>query len=224
MRHQFDSTATSPEDMDYFNYTQPSPHPMSSSDNSASSSSASGNKSKSKGGRVGSRHMVQAGDLHMPLHAPVFSRTESIAATPKIPRPSGDNNAGGGQRMAHGANRRWTAEDFDLREEVMSCIAKSIGLLQPPISGPDSPNASPRLFPADGTPLEDRSFDSPYSSLSLLELRDDVSSVTASSTAVSSASVGNNLTGLDNEVEILFFPAGSTLAKAGERNTGEFAA
>ncbi|THG99862.1 hypothetical protein EW026_g2570 [Hermanssonia centrifuga] len=30
------------------------------------------------------------------------------------------------------------------------------------------------------------------------------------------------LSGLDNEVEILFFPAGSVLAKAGERNTGLF--
>ncbi|KAH6916678.1 hydrolase [Coprinopsis sp. MPI-PUGE-AT-0042] len=219
MRHQFDSTATTPEDMDYFSHSQPSPHPLSSSDNSAPSSSASVNKSK--GGRAGSRHMVQAGDLHMPLHAPVFSRTESIAATPKITRPSGNNNAGGGQRMPQAANRRWTAEDFDLREEVMSCIAKSIGLLQPPISGGDSPTTSPHLFPVDGTPSEERSFDSPYSSLSLLELRDDVSSVTASSTAVSTG-VGNNLTGLDNEVEILFFPAGSTLAKAGERNTGLF--
>jgi lysophospholipid hydrolase len=31
------------------------------------------------------------------------------------------------------------------------------------------------------------------------------------------------MSGLDNEVEILFYPAGSTLASAGEINTGRLA-
>jgi lysophospholipid hydrolase len=112
---------------------------------------------------------------------------------------------------------RWSAEDFDLREEVMSCIAKSIGLLQPALSGSDSNEVSPGLRPVDAKPPIG-TFNSPFGSLSLLDLGDDVSSVTGSS----GISTGNHMSGLDNEVEILFFPAGSTLVKAGEQNTGEF--
>ena len=107
-------------------------------------------------------------------------------------------------------------DDFDLRDEVMSCIAKSIGLIQPPISNEDSVEASPAF-----TPSEARSagpFKSSFGSLSLLEIGDDASSsVTGAS---SSIMTDGYMSGLDNEVEILFFPAGSVLAKAGERNTG----
>ena len=37
-------------------------------------------------------------------------------------------------------------EEFDLREEVMLCIAESIGFLQPPISGGESAK-TPQAFP-----------------------------------------------------------------------------
>ena len=50
-----------------------------------------------------------------------------------------------------------------------------------------------------------------------MDIGDDESSVTASSTASTSE---GHLSGLDNEVEILFFPAGSILAKAGDVNSG----
>lgn len=101
-------------------------------------------------------------------------------------------------------------DDFNLKEEVMSCIAKSIGLIQPPSVG-DELLESPPLPASDagGSP-----FRSSYGSLSLLEMvNDGASSVTGSSST-------GEMTGLDNEVEIRFFPAGSTLIRAGERNTG----
>ena len=57
-------------------------------------------------------------------------------------------------------------------------------------------------------------FRSPYGSLSLLEIvNDGVLSVTGSSST-------GEMTGLDNEAEIRFFPAGSTLIHAGKRNAG----
>ena len=118
----------------------------------------------------------------------------------------------GGQRL--------NTVDFDLRDEVMSCIAKSIGLLQPPLSGEESVEASPAFPPSEASRSKHgtHSFGSSFGSLTLLGMGDDVSSeITASS--------GDNgdgyLSGLDNEVEILFFPAGSVLAKAGEMNTGK---
>jgi lysophospholipid hydrolase len=114
-----------------------------------------------------------------------------------------------------GGVTRIPVDDFDLRDEVMSCIAKSIGLLQPPLSGADSVEASP-AFPATESG-RGGSFSSSFGSLSLLDLRDDSSSLTGGSLSLTN---GGYMSGLDNEVEILFFAAGSTLAKAGERNTG----
>ncbi len=58
---------------------------------------------------------------------------------------------------------------------------------------------------------------SPFTSLTLLDVGDDLSSMTGSSSIVSNV---NYMSGLNNEVEILFYPAGTTLAKAGEMSTG----
>lgn len=102
----------------------------------------------------------------------------------------------------------------------MSCIAKSIGLLQPPMSGNDSAEDLPASPPSEyrsTTTKVPSAFNSPFGSLSLLDLGDDASSMTGASIT----STSNNLSGLDNEVEILFYAAGTTLAKAGELNTGE---
>jgi lysophospholipid hydrolase len=101
-------------------------------------------------------------------------------------------------------------DDLNLKEEVMSCIAKSIGLIQPPSVGDELLESPPLPASDPGGNL----FRSPYGSLSLLEMvNDGASSVTGSSST-------GEMTGLDNEVEIRFFPAGSTLIRAGERNAG----
>jgi len=63
----------------------------------------------------------------------------------------------------------------------------------------------------DGSILE-----SPFGTLSLLDIGDDSSSATGGSSIAASG----YMSGLDNEVEILFFSSGSYLAKAGERDIG----
>lgn len=165
-----------------------------------------------------SRLLVQAGDLHTttgnndtyrPLH-----RSFSMLG-------SGLKSGTGLLSPLNGIDvQRITIDDFDLRDEVMSCIAKSIGLHQPPLSGSDSVEASPAFSAINGRVNEaherERTFTS-FGSLSLLETGDDVSSVTASSITGTS---NGNIAALDNEVEILFFTAGSTLARAGERHPG----
>jgi lysophospholipid hydrolase len=108
-------------------------------------------------------------------------------------------------------------DDFDLRDEVMSCIAKSIGLLQPPLSGEASGPTSPAFPPSEGGRSRTTSFPTSFGSLSLLDMGDDSSSVAGGSSSVAGT---DGMSGLDNEVEILFFSAGSTLARAEERNTG----
>jgi lysophospholipid hydrolase len=111
--------------------------------------------------------------------------------------------------------------NFDLKDAVMSCIARSIGLAQAPAS--DSPvasmSASPFINPADAV-LQRGVFKSAFSSLSMLDAAmsyEDESSVTGASSAF-----GVQHADLENEVEVRFFPAGSTLARAGENAAGLF--
>lgn len=157
------------------------------------------------------RQFVQAGDLHSSTVNPfdafrTHSRSYSSFNTPRFSNPDGVESV--------------RTEDFDLREEVMSCIAKSIGLLQPPLSGTDSVEASPAFAASEPTHETASGLFTPsFGSLSLLHMADDSSSVTASS----SVADAGYMNGLDNEVVILFFGAGSTLVRAGERNTGLFA-
>ncbi|KAG8694796.1 phosphatidylcholine and lysophosphatidylcholine phospholipase [Ceratobasidium sp. 395] len=130
--------------------------------------------------------------------------------------------------------------DFDLRDEVMSSIAKSIGLIQPPLSRVNSVGPSPMLGPtlrpsaakshfpssASMTPSSSRSalrntalFGSSFGNLTYLQSHDDASSVTSLAGA---SGEQTSLSGLDNDVEILFYSAGSTLVRAGDKNAGLF--
>jgi hypothetical protein len=143
--------------------------------------------------------------------------------------------------------------DFNLRDEVMACIAKSIGLLQAERTStpssrqtPGSNLQPPDSFSAISTPtrpsLSPRSsisargggaFKPSFGSLSMLDkefdLDADATSITTSVTSASELDTTGQrggkygyMSGLENEVEILFFPAGSVLVKAGERNAGKF--
>ncbi|KAI0828902.1 patatin-domain-containing protein [Trametes gibbosa] len=232
LRQRFDGVSIasdSDSESDYFSYN--------SSQSSSKSSLFDGLKTKQKkpsnlssGANYspanpfkahGSRHFVQAGDLltstgHDGEGPRPMARTFSTFAMP-TPRPT--------QATAHGLDvQRLATDEFDLREEVMSCIAKSIGLIQPPISGDESVEASPAFPASDGgassPPTGASAFRSSFGSLSLLDIGDDASSSRTESS--SSVFADGYLSNLDNEVEILFFPAGSILAKAGERNTGLF--
>lgn len=156
--------------------------------------------------------MVQAGDLHSSTaqasdaFRPI-SRTRSSFYTPKSTSIDLISDVDGVQALPSG-------DDFDLRDAVMSCIAKSIGLLQPPLSGGESVEASPAFPPSETGNRSNELFKSSFGSLSLLELADDASSTITGST--NSVTTDGYMSGLDNEVEILFFPAGAVLAKAGE--------
>jgi len=59
--------------------------------------------------------------------------------------------------------------------------------------------------------------ESPFGSLSLLDIGDDSSNATGGS---SSVTMSGYMSGLDNKVKILFYSSGSYLAKAGECDTG----
>ncbi|KII93959.1 hypothetical protein PLICRDRAFT_36181 [Plicaturopsis crispa FD-325 SS-3] len=231
LRQRFDSgTVNEPEvpvEKDYFNYNSSPSHSKQKLPGPQLSAKAALSESpaplRSSPFRLGSRTMVQAGDLHSTagqmseVYRPL-ARSFSIINTPHVTRMVSFN--ANQDPIAEGKRRQNSGEDFDLREEVMSCIAKSIGLLQPPMSEAESIETSPVFTPSDpGGRSRKGSFDSSFSSLSLLDIGDDTSSMTGGSSSILTS---GDLAGVDNEVEILFFAAGSTLAKAEERNTGLF--
>ena len=167
-----------------------------------------------------SRTSVHAGDLH----TSTGRLTDAIHGLnrPALPNtPARPRRLSGSSSVIRGANRMQT-EDFDLREEVMSCIAKSIGLLQPPLSAHDSTQASPTPFgPAhepgiSGPSPASAMFNPSFSSL----LQGDDAASSLSSSIVSSSQNATYMTGLNNEVEILSFPAGALIVKASEKNAG----
>ncbi|KAK7058594.1 phosphatidylcholine and lysophosphatidylcholine phospholipase [Paramarasmius palmivorus] len=237
LRQRFDSInkTEKDEDEDYFSARSRSSASVSSATRSSSSSqdilgplpnssrhprqSSSSSSFSTPFKHNPSRLSAQAGDLLTSTgedghnRGPI-TRSFSILNTPRVR---------GTNPLEHSRKANLPLHDeFDLKEEVMSCIAKSIGLLQPPLSGSDSVEASPAFKAADDRrsssgPLL---FNSSFSSLSLLDIGDDASSATGGSSTI--ASTNGYMSGLDNEVEMLYFPAGSTLARAGEHDTGLF--
>lgn len=218
LRQRFDGMTADPT-QNYFHYVAPTEgsRPKSALSKEADKSDSSLPSRPSLFRAPISRHEVQAGDLHSSTEVyRSHNRSFSILNTPRVHRtsPSIKVDSWDGTTVP-----RLLGDDFDLRDEVMSCIAKSIGLLQPPLSGGDSVEASPAFPATDGVRSQNGgSYTSSFGSLSLLDLRDDSSSVTGGS---SSVTAGGYMSGLDNGIEILFFAAGSALAKAGERNIGE---
>ncbi|GAA5957475.1 hypothetical protein JCM21900_002678 [Sporobolomyces salmonicolor] len=171
----------------------------------------------------------KAGDL-----LTMSSLTEEMrsAGSPVVQTPGLERMRSGGVRSVPGE------DEFDLRDAVMECISKAIGLVQPHVTPSPSVEASPSVRPHDyglngstnGSTSRLRSqaaFNSSFGSLSFLGLeglRDDdssVSSAAVSALAGSRAGVGSFASmDLENEVEILYFPKGSMLVKEGEKNAG----
>ncbi|TFK56806.1 patatin-domain-containing protein [Heliocybe sulcata] len=231
LRQRFDgvpTAASSDTDEDYFSYSSSStavdptsqtsvPSKANITESPAPLRSSAYTPFKSNA----ARQQVQPGDLHSSAphsgngEPKLLRRNMSILNTPYIARRDTITP----DRMTFQRDiARLSGDDFDLREEVMSCIAKSIGLLQPPLTAEDSLPTSPAMAATEGGrsragPL------GPFGSLTLLDMGDDASSMTGGSTT---GATNGYPTGLDNEVEILYFAAGSTLVKAGESNTGLF--
>lgn len=156
--------------------------------------------------------------------------TESSAAPPKI-------------NLASSAA---SIPDFNLRDAVMSSLAKSIGLIQPPPPPSFQSSTSPSFYsPSASTSLTGSPspfggnfngngnggggrFNSSFGSLSMLErsgpgMADDETSsiMTGMSSTAWGAAGGTGQEELENEVEILYFPKGGELVKEGEKNAGE---
>ncbi|GAA5864459.1 hypothetical protein JCM1840_000507 [Sporobolomyces johnsonii] len=195
-------------------------------------------RAPSKGGSKRSRSSSKGGQAPLTRKAgdllTMSSLTEEMrsAGSPVVQTPGLERMWSGGVRSVPGE------DEFDLRDAVMECISKAIGLVQPHVTPSPSVEASPSVRPHDfalngstnGSTSRLRSqaaFNSSFGSLSFLGLeglRDDdssVSSAAVSALAGSGAGVGSFASmDLENEVEILYFPKGSMLVKEGEKNAG----
>lgn len=109
-----------------------------------------------------------------------------------------------------------------LKDDILDCMSKAIGLTamqppSPPASNTNTFDASPFLHPQDSG-RRAAAFNSAFGSLSMLDgmmFDDEASSLTGSI-------AGPHYAELENEVEVRFFSAGSTLVKAGDSQAGLF--
>jgi len=140
---------------------------------------------------------VQPGDLHSMVSA-VMEDPTILESSPHVdPRHSpGDLLAG-----------PWRCDALDWREEIMHCIANSIGLTQAVI--PDLPSALESPFLAG----HKSAMASAYSNLSRLD---------ASAASSEDGSEPSAPHGPENGVEVRFFRQGSVLAHAGQVGAGLF--
>ncbi|KAF8580428.1 patatin-domain-containing protein [Ramaria rubella] len=181
------------------------------------------------------RNYVNPGDLHS--MAGSVSDSPRLSRTYSILHDSFTKQRDAPRRRSLSTSRSTTAShggigEFDLRAEVMSCIAKSIGLIQPPLGHGDGESEgvdrSPGIPPFSDTSsdagggLPSSMFNSSFGSLSMLEVDIGVGDDSSSASASAAGLASQPLLGLDNEVEILSFDAGSILVMAGERNAGLF--
>ncbi|KAF9134353.1 phosphatidylcholine and lysophosphatidylcholine phospholipase [Mortierella sp. 14UC] len=125
-------------------------------------------------------------------------------------------------------------EDSYLRDQVMECLSRSIGLVQSP---PSKPNLRPDLKTTGSSDYFSAMFQANMTSSSGFggyPMRKTGSSTTNSDTASmgmgmedlntsnSSSTVPSVMSEMENDVEIMYFPAGATLVEEGERNAGLF--
>ncbi|KAF9930799.1 phosphatidylcholine and lysophosphatidylcholine phospholipase [Linnemannia zychae] len=123
-------------------------------------------------------------------------------------------------------------EDSYLRDQVMECLSRSIGLVQTP---PSKPNLRPELKTTGSSDYFSAMFQASMigsSGFGGYPMRKTGSSTTNSDTmsmgmedsnnSNSSSTVPSVMSEMENDVEIMYFPAGAILVEEGERNAGLF--
>lgn len=171
---------------------------------------------------------------------PGFSRNDTWQAkTPAVVRGTSSNNMARRKTTKRGTTAESLNEEFDLKEAVMTSIAESIGLIQAPNtesalpSGADSMAMSTPTSPLIFGQRHRRgqgsaSIRSPFGGLSMLDItRSQASQLgglqgeeDASHTGTAAESTTGGIEDLENDVQILYFKAGSVLVKEGEANAG----
>ncbi|SOV06700.1 Lysophospholipase NTE1 [Ustilago sp. UG-2017a] len=175
--------------------------------------------------RAKPRSVSKLEPFHGPLPHPMDDSTSGTSPRSGVsPVPRRNGTAGSDVMDGDSPFSHIGLAHFDIKNEVMDCIAKSIGLAQAansPIA--TSYQASPHINAQDSL-LQRSVFKSAFSSLSMLDaaMAEEESMTGTNSSMAGHGPSGFHLSDFENEVEIKFFPAGSTLVKAGESRAGLF--
>ncbi|KAF9214459.1 phosphatidylcholine and lysophosphatidylcholine phospholipase [Podila verticillata] len=166
---------------------------------------------------------------------PTDGRSECSSPNPMSPVMDSDAHIRHGAGFSALLGDNSEEEDNYLRDQIMECLSRSIGLVQ---SSPAKPTSlRPELkttgssdyfsamfqaslnsnngFSSGGFPMR-KTGSSTNNSDTLSVSIDDLNASNSSST------VPSVLSEMENDVEIMYYPAGSTLVQEGERNAGLF--
>ncbi|KAF9428692.1 phosphatidylcholine and lysophosphatidylcholine phospholipase [Podila epigama] len=150
-------------------------------------------------------------------------RSECSSPNPMSPLIENDEHIRHGAGFSALLGDNSEEEDNYLRDQVMECLSRSIGLVQSPPSKPTS--LRPELKTTGSSDYFSAMFQSSLggvpmhktgSSSNNSDFLDDSNASNASST------VPSVMSEMENDVEIMYFPAGATLVEEGERNAGLF--
>ncbi|KAF9094355.1 phosphatidylcholine and lysophosphatidylcholine phospholipase [Mortierella sp. GBA35] len=162
----------------------------------------------------------------------IDGRSESNSPNPMSPVVDSGEHVRHGSGFSALLGDNSEEEDSYLRDQVMECLSRSIGLVQSP---PSKPNLRPDMKTTGSSDYFSAMFQASMTGSSGFggyPMRKTGSSTTNSDTASmgmddlntsnSSSTVPSVMSEMENDVEIMYFPAGATLVEEGERNAGLF--
>ncbi|KAG0337649.1 phosphatidylcholine and lysophosphatidylcholine phospholipase [Podila humilis] len=171
----------------------------------------------------------------MSLKGSADGRSECSSPNPLSPMIDGEEHIRHGAGFSALLGDNSEEEDNYLRDQVMECLSRSIGLVQ---SSPVKPaSLRPDLKSTGSSDYFSAMFQASLNSNNNysaggIPMRKTGSSATNSDTlslgvddlniSNTSSTVPSVMSEMENDVEIMYFPAGATLVQEGERNTGLF--
>ncbi|KAF9936096.1 phosphatidylcholine and lysophosphatidylcholine phospholipase [Mortierella alpina] len=172
---------------------------------------------------------------HLRGKGPDEGRSASHSPNPLSPMMESDDHVRHGSGFSALLGDGSEEEDSYLRDQVMECLSRSIGLVQNPQTKPNllrsdlKPTGSSDYFSAmfqaslngagyggtGGFPMKKTGSSTANSETTSVGM-DDLNASNSSST------VPSVMSEMENDVEIMYFPAGAVLVEEGERNAGLF--
>ncbi|KAF9282674.1 phosphatidylcholine and lysophosphatidylcholine phospholipase [Mortierella alpina] len=172
---------------------------------------------------------------HLRGKGPDEGRSSSNSPNPLSPMMESDDHVRHGSGFSALLGDGNEEEDSYLRDQIMECLSRSIGLVQNPQTKPSTLRSD--LKPTGSSDYFSAMFQaslngSGYGGAGGFPMKKTGSSTNNSETASvgmddlnasnSSSTVPSVMSEMENDVEIMYFPAGAVLVEEGERNAGLF--
>ncbi|KAF9206031.1 phosphatidylcholine and lysophosphatidylcholine phospholipase [Haplosporangium sp. Z 27] len=166
---------------------------------------------------------------------PGMGRTRNSSSNTLSPKIEDQNHIRHGSGYSALLDDHAEEEDNHLRDQVMECLSRSIGLVQTPPPPKLNNSLRPDLKPTGSSDYFSAMFQANLTGAGSVgghQMRKTASSNTNSdaaglgleefNTSNSSSTAASVMSEMENDVEIIYFPAGANLVEEGERNAGLF--